>query len=398
MALENTSHSSHLKSGTRSWNGNSQSVLTDITNTPQHTGDNYGSFNFKSPTPHRQQQQQHEVLHQPVERFTNRQSFTSSFSSPAAAPPCGDSFYEGSMLSKGSPPGRSLGLLSVTSAKTFEPRRSSGMTPLNFNSLKALQHDVTTMSSTPASNNVLFSSQQQQIRHGSSNANTPFNQNNVTSSALDETEDFDRVLEEFETLPATHAQNANAAAAFEPEEIDFSFSGETSARFVGLHKDDGADPHFNRTDLPHSTEVFNYFHAVFGLSSFRKNQLPAVNAALLGEDTFILMPTGGGKSLCYQLPAVARPGVTVVVSPLRSLIQDQVQKLNSLDVSSKYLTPDPSPPSPHPPTRATHRHQIINRIFCNPVFNFYLFRFLYVQHLQFEFVIHDTDFFRQYLA
>ncbi|GAB4821155.1 hypothetical protein N2152v2_008201 [Parachlorella kessleri] len=80
---------------------------------------------------------------------------------------------------------------------------------------------------------------------------------------------------------------------------------------------------------------------VFGNRAFRPRQRDIVEAALAGRDCFVLMPTGGGKSLTYQLPAVLTRGVTVVVTPLLSLMQDQVQALNSLPcggVPTTYLS------------------------------------------------------------
>uniref|UniRef100_A0A7N8XST0 ATP-dependent DNA helicase n=1 Tax=Mastacembelus armatus TaxID=205130 RepID=A0A7N8XST0_9TELE len=103
-----------------------------------------------------------------------------------------------------------------------------------------------------------------------------------------------------------------------------------------------AHDRFRGYNFPHSQEMMKIFHKRFGLHQFRFNQLEAINSALLGEDAFVLMPTGGGKSLCYQLPACVSPGVTVVISPLKSLIVDQVQKLTTLDIPATSLSGDKS--------------------------------------------------------
>ena len=69
---------------------------------------------------------------------------------------------------------------------------------------------------------------------------------------------------------------------------------------------------------------------VFGLEAFRPGQEEVINAILSGRDTLAIMPTGSGKSLCYQLPGLHLKGTTVVVSPLISLMKDQSDKLTSL--------------------------------------------------------------------
>ncbi|XP_027914838.1 mediator of RNA polymerase II transcription subunit 34 isoform X2 [Vigna unguiculata] len=77
---------------------------------------------------------------------------------------------------------------------------------------------------------------------------------------------------------------------------------------------------------------------VFGISSYRANQREIINAIMSGRDVLVIMAAGGGKSLCYQLPAVLREGIALVVSPLLSLIQDQVMGLTALGIPAYMLT------------------------------------------------------------
>lgn len=75
----------------------------------------------------------------------------------------------------------------------------------------------------------------------------------------------------------------------------------------------------------------------FGFSELREGQSEVIQAVLQGRDSFVLLPTGGGKSLCYQLPALLLPGVTVVVSPLMSLMKDQVDALKANGISAEFI-------------------------------------------------------------
>ncbi|KAF9300043.1 hypothetical protein BGZ74_008352 [Mortierella antarctica] len=80
-----------------------------------------------------------------------------------------------------------------------------------------------------------------------------------------------------------------------------------------------------------------YLRSVFGLQNFRGNQEAVVADVLAGRDVLVIMPTGGGKSLCYQLPAVMSKGITIVVSPLLALIHDQVSALIRRDIKAGSL-------------------------------------------------------------
>ena len=76
---------------------------------------------------------------------------------------------------------------------------------------------------------------------------------------------------------------------------------------------------------------------VFGYDDFRHNQKEIIEHVLAGKNSIVLMPTGGGKSLCYQVPALCLPGLTIVVSPLISLMKDQVDALVASGVKAAFL-------------------------------------------------------------
>ncbi|WP_248843962.1 DNA helicase RecQ [Streptomyces hirsutus] len=84
-------------------------------------------------------------------------------------------------------------------------------------------------------------------------------------------------------------------------------------------------------------EALAALHRVFGFDAFRGEQQAVIEHVIAGGDAVVLMPTGGGKSLCYQIPALVRPGTGVVVSPLIALMQDQVDALRALGVRAGFM-------------------------------------------------------------
>src|SRR6187551_995339 len=75
----------------------------------------------------------------------------------------------------------------------------------------------------------------------------------------------------------------------------------------------------------------------FGYTQFRGNQEVVIKNILSGKNTFVIMPTGAGKSLCYQLPAMINDGLAVVISPLIALMKNQVDQLNAYGINARFL-------------------------------------------------------------
>jgi len=96
-------------------------------------------------------------------------------------------------------------------------------------------------------------------------------------------------------------------------------------------------------DAPATLEPIDVLRTVFGYDAFRGDQAEIIQALVSGEDALVLMPTGGGKSLCYQVPSLVRAGTGVVVSPLIALMQDQVDALRAVGVRAGFLNSTQSP-------------------------------------------------------
>ncbi|MEM7512536.1 MAG: DEAD/DEAH box helicase, partial [Bacteroidota bacterium] len=84
--------------------------------------------------------------------------------------------------------------------------------------------------------------------------------------------------------------------------------------------------------------IHEILQEVWGYPSFRKGQEEIIQSVIDGHDTLALLPTGGGKSICFQVPALYLDGLTIVISPLIALMKDQVERLNSLKIPATYLS------------------------------------------------------------
>ncbi|BAT86759.1 hypothetical protein VIGAN_05006800 [Vigna angularis var. angularis] len=136
----------------------------------------------------------------------------------------------------------------------------------------------------------------------------------------------------FQSLPSFSVDNYSTSSG--PVERE-----EFIPKIIEVNYIEGSgDKRWSSHDFPWTKELEVNNKKVFGNHSFRPNQREVINATMSGCDVFVLMPTGGGKSLTYQLPALVCHGITLVISPLVSLIQDQIMHLLQANIPAAYLS------------------------------------------------------------
>jgi ATP-dependent DNA helicase RecQ len=120
-------------------------------------------------------------------------------------------------------------------------------------------------------------------------------------------------------------------------------AGLSAANSLSAANNSAANNSAANDSAANDSEAAQALRRVFGYDSFRGEQQDIIEHVISGGDALVLMPTGGGKSLCYQIPALARPGTGVVISPLIALMQDQVDAMRALGVRADFLnsTQDP---------------------------------------------------------
>jgi len=157
---------------------------------------------------------------------------------------------------------------------------------------------------------------------GSSAAPSASTSNGVCSKSLSKNQELVRELSEVEdelksvSLQINRLRKKQASLTARKDEIGEKLLLQQSAQ---LAKKD-----WTGTNFEWSAKLQKLLEDVFKIKKFRKLQLSAINASLSKQDLILVMPTGGGKSLCYQLPALLSTGLTLVISPLISLMEDQV--------------------------------------------------------------------------
>uniref|UniRef100_A0A6G1SK16 ATP-dependent DNA helicase n=1 Tax=Aceria tosichella TaxID=561515 RepID=A0A6G1SK16_9ACAR len=133
-----------------------------------------------------------------------------------------------------------------------------------------------------------------------------------------------------------------------PDKREFSYAATTTHKvsdkrvFSDVAPSHQVPSRRSSSGVPDKQLLLETLRKYFKFESFRENQFEAINSTCAGLDTLILMPTGGGKSICYQLPAIISEGVTIVVSPLKSLIADQVHRMQTLNVKTSALSGETS--------------------------------------------------------